>query len=63
MGTFCDYVGSVPDELLAFVTEEYVWLAGLGFELGAGDEFRRRREWCLAECVRRGLSVVSPFAA
>jgi len=68
--TFCDYLQSLPDELLESVTEDYVWLAGLGLE-GESTDFVQRREACRAECARRGEpqlydfaeDTVSPFAA
>jgi hypothetical protein len=55
--TFCSYLQSLPDDLLASVTEDYIWLSGLDFqdENGRDAEFRRRRECCREECSRRGM--------
>jgi hypothetical protein len=55
--TFRRYLQTLPDELLASVTEDYIWLASLDFreEAGRDAEFRRRRECCLEECSRRGV--------
>jgi len=71
--TFRCYLKSLPDDLLESVTEDYIWLAGLDFheEARQGAEFRRRRECCREECLRRGApqlyglaeQLVSPFAA
>ena len=69
--SFRDYLESLPDDLLENVTEDYVWLAGLGFEEQSDAEFRRRRECCREECLRRGLpdlyrqaeQVIAPRAA
>ena len=70
--TFRDYLRSLPEELLECVTEDYVWLAGLGLEReGCPLDFVRRRECCREECMRRGAphlyqvaeSTVSPYAA
>lgn len=69
---FCEYLRSLPEDLLESVTQDYVWLAGLKFdECGHSAEFVRRRECCRQECQRRGLpqlydvaeDTVSPFAA
>ena len=70
--TFREYLESLPDDLLESVTEDYVWLAELGFEESqAHTDFRGRRECCRAECARRGVpqlyelarSTVAPRAA
>jgi hypothetical protein len=54
--TFRDYLQTLPDELLESVSEDYAWLASLAFHDGARSaDFRRRREWCQEECVRRGV--------
>ena len=68
---FREYLRSLPYELLESVTEDYVWLSGLEFQATPGAEFRRRRDCCREECVRRGIPqlyrdaerLVSPFAA
>ena len=62
MDGFRAYLESLPDELLESVSEDYVWLAGLDFEGGRGEEFRRRRDCCREECVRRGLADLYRFA-
>ena len=51
MAVFREYLRSLPEELLESVTEDYVWLAGLGLDDG---DFRRRRECCRDEWARRG---------
>ena len=56
--TFRSYLEFLPDELLESVTEDYVWLSGLNFRADRAAEFRRRREYCREECLRRGLSDV-----
>jgi hypothetical protein len=57
--TFRDYLQSLPDELLRSVAEDYAWLATLAFHNGARKaEFQRRREWCRAECARRGVPIL-----
>ena len=69
--TFRDYLRSLPDELLENVSEDYVWLSGLGFESEPATQFRIRRECCREECVRRGAPqlyriaerIISPWAA
>ena len=54
--TFRRYLEALPDELLESVAEDYVWLADCEFpEEQPGVEFRRRRECCREECIRRGL--------
>ena len=56
--TFRDYLQSLPDELLASVAEDYAWLASLTFhDATRSAEFRRRRDWCREECVRRQSAV------
>ena len=70
--TFCEHLDALPDDLLESVTEDYVWLAELGFEEAPRHTgFRQRRECCRAECARRGVpqlydlaeSTVAPRAA
>jgi len=69
--TFRNYLESLPEDLLACVTEDYVWLSGLAFDRERDEEFQWRRECCREECVRRGTPylyveaewVVSPHAA
>lgn len=51
---FREYLEALPEELLEHVSEDYVWLARLGFREKAAAEFLRRRECCRAECLRRG---------
>jgi hypothetical protein len=72
LDTFRDYLESLPEDLLESVTEDYVWLAGLGLDReGGSTDFLARREACRAECARRGApqlyefaeDTVSPFAA
>jgi hypothetical protein len=55
--TFRQYLQTLPSELLACVTEDYIWLASLDFheEAGRDADFRRRRECCREECSRRGV--------
>ena len=69
---FRGYLEALPDDLLESVTEDYVWLAELGFEESqAHTDFRGRRECCREECARRGFpqlyelaeSMVTPRAA
>ena len=52
MEPFRDYLASLPDELLASVTADYVWLATLDFVSDSGH----RRDCCREECIHRGLS-------
>jgi hypothetical protein len=61
--TFRNYLESLPDELLESVTEDYVWLSGLNFNAARTADFRRRRECCREECLRRGLPAVSAIPA
>jgi hypothetical protein len=72
LDTFRDYLQSLPEDLLESVTEDYVWLAGLRLDGdGHPTDFVQRREYCRAECARRGApqlyelaeTTVSPFAA
>ena len=72
LGTFRQYLESLPDDLLESVTEDYVWLAGLVLDKGERTtDFRGRRECCREECARRGIPqlyalaerTVSPRAA
>jgi len=51
---FRDYLQALPEELLGQVSEDYVWLARLGFPEACAAEFLRRRECCRGECLRRG---------
>ena len=51
---FREYLEALPEELLEHVSEDYVWLARLGFREKCGAEFLRRRECCREECLRRG---------
>jgi hypothetical protein len=51
---FGEYLAALPEELLEHVSEDYVWLARLGFREKCAAEFVRRRECCRAECLRRG---------
>ena len=61
--TFRGYLESLPDDLLESVTEDYVWLAGLVFEeIPRHTDFRRRRECCRAECMRRGVPQLYELA-
>lgn len=68
---FRSYLESLPVDLLECVTEDYVWLSGLGFDEERDNEFRTRRECCREECLRRGMpqlyhlaeQVVDPWAA
>lgn len=54
--TFREYLQTLPQDLLESVTEDYIWLAGLHFEDTERDaDFRRRRECCWDECLRRGV--------
>ena len=55
MEGFREYLEELPDELLEQVSEDYVWLSRLRFRGKSGLEFERRREWCRAECARRGM--------
>jgi hypothetical protein len=55
---FREYLRDLPDELLEHVSEDYVWLARLGFRGNSGEEFLRRRESCRAECLRRGRPAI-----
>jgi len=52
--TFRDYLRSLPDELLESVSEDYMWLSDLDFKDEPAAEFRRRRDCCREECLRRG---------
>ena len=53
---FRQYLQTLPQELLESVTEDYIWLAGLSFDETERDaDFRRRRECCREECLRRGV--------
>ncbi len=60
---FRAYLGSLPDELLESVTEDYTWLAGFHFASSGRAEFARRRDCCRTERKRRSApaSVVHYF--
>lgn len=62
--TFRRYLETLPEDLLESVTEDYIWLAGLDFHEQAGRdaEFRRRRECCRQECLRRGVPYLFGLA-
>jgi len=63
LATFRGYLESLPDDLLESVTEDYVWLAELGFEEAPQHtDFRQRRECCRAECMRRGVPQLYELA-
>lgn len=55
---FSEYLRELPEELLEHVSEDYLWLARLGFPGNFGEEFLRRRECCRAECLRRGRPAI-----
>lgn len=71
LAIFRGYLRSLPYDLLESVTGDYVWLAALKFSEARRADFRKRRECCREECVRRGVphlyrlaeQVVSPWAA
>ena len=59
---FRDYLQTLPEDLLENVSEDYVWLARLGFDGNPGAEFLRRRECCREECLRRGCPGIYRLA-
>ncbi len=62
MDGFRNYLRTLPEELLEHVSEDYVWLAGLGFGEESAAEFQRRRECCRQECLRRGCPGIYRLA-
>ena len=51
---FRRYLESIPDDLLAEVTEDFRWLASAFADERAAEDFRQRMRFCSEECARRG---------
>ena len=52
--SFREYLRTLPDPLLASVTQDYMWLADLPFRKGVlRTGLQLRRECCLEECAHR----------
>jgi hypothetical protein len=52
--TFREYLRALPDELLASVTQDYMWLADLPFRKGPLQTgLQLRMQCCLEECGHR----------
>lgn len=53
---FREYLRTLPDDLLASVTQDYVWLADLDLPRAVRGDCERRRDFCRAECTARGAA-------